>query len=93
MPANPTAVLFGRPAYKTTAATASRVEDGGTRSFIGNFREKNITDLPGTETEVLSIKTELEKGKIKVQYDFYLYAPEEYKARVLGFFKQHFDPS
>jgi len=68
MPANPTAVLFGRPAYKTTAATASRVEDEGTRSFIGNFREKNITDLPGTETEVLSIKTELEKGKIKVQY-------------------------
>lgn len=64
-----TAALFGRPAYKTSGgATPLKAEDEGTRSFISGFTEKGITDLPGTEEEVLAIKNEMDKGKLRVQY-------------------------
>ncbi len=66
---NTTAVLFGRPSYRTSRAGGSgSLGSGGTRSFVSGFRDENIPDLPGTETEVMSIKSEMEKGKMKVSY-------------------------
>lgn len=64
-----TAVLVGRPAYKTAAApSAAPVADDGTRSFISSFRESNIADLPGTEEEVMTIKKEMEAGRVSVKH-------------------------
>lgn len=81
------AVLIGRPAYKTMAAPASAaVEDDGTRSFISSFRENNIADLPGTEEEVLTIKKEMELGKVSVKHYLREQATEDklYKLRSPG---------
>lgn len=64
-----TAALFGRPSYKTSnTKIAAKVIDDGTRSFISGFRENGIADLPGTEEEVMSIKQEMEKSRLQVQY-------------------------
>jgi CHAT domain-containing protein len=65
---NLTAVLIGRPSYKTTLQSGSGVLAGNTRAFVNNFKDQNIPDLPGTETEVLNIKTEMDKNKLKVKY-------------------------
>lgn len=63
-----TAVLFGRPAYKVTGSVdMTPVADKTTRSFIGNFRDNNIADLPGTEEEVLTIKKEMENKHVNVK--------------------------
>ncbi len=62
-----TAVLIGRPSYKTEAAPVPvPVTDEATRSFVSSFRENTIADLPGTEEEVLSIKKEMELAKVNV---------------------------
>lgn len=61
-----TAVLMGRPSYKTEIAAAP-VTDKTTRSFISSFRENNISDLPGTEEEVLTIRKEMENNKVEVK--------------------------
>lgn len=64
-----TAALFGRPSYKTTGNTGSgTLTPGDTRGFVNGFKEENIPDLPGTETEVMSIRDEMEKNKVKVTY-------------------------
>ncbi len=66
---NQTAVLIGRPTYKTTAGAGSgQLADGNTRGFVNSFKNENVPDLPGTETEVLSIKAEMEKSKMSVIY-------------------------
>lgn len=66
---NLTAVLFGRPTYKRIAGEGSGALVGGaTRGFVNSFRDANIADLPGTETEVMSIKEEMEKNKMKVNH-------------------------
>ncbi len=62
-----TAVLFGRPSYKTETITPTATKTG-TRSWVSGFRGANIPDLPGTETEVLSIKKEMDQNKIGVSY-------------------------
>lgn len=62
------AVLFGRPSYKTSGQKGSGSLSGNTRSFVNSFKETNISDLPGTETEVLSIKAEMEKNNISVSH-------------------------
>lgn len=62
-----TAVLFGRPSYKVAGnVPLTPVIDKTTRSFIGNFRDNNIADLPGTEEEVLTIRKEMEKNHLRV---------------------------
>jgi CHAT domain-containing protein len=61
-----TAVLFGRPVYKTGITSTMRVTEGKTRSLIRNFRDNNIPDLPGTEEEVLAIKKEMNLSKMDV---------------------------
>ncbi len=61
------AVLFGRPTYKTNnELIVSAGTNETTRSFVNNFRNNSVTDLPGTEEEVLAIKKELELKKIGV---------------------------
>lgn len=62
-----TAVLIGRPSYKTNTTSTAAPADQTTRSFVRNFRDNNIPDLPGTEAEVLSIKTEMEQHKVSTQ--------------------------
>jgi CHAT domain-containing protein len=61
-----TAVLFGRPLYKTGITSTLPDAIGKTRSFVRNFKDNNIPDLPGTEEEVLAIKKEMNQGKITV---------------------------
>ncbi len=61
------AVLFGRPLYKTGVVPDVPVTGDKTRSLVSGFKNNNIDDLPGTETEVLTIKTELEQSKTPVQ--------------------------
>lgn len=66
---NLTAILIGRPSYKTNAGGGSgQLTEGSTRGFVNNFKNENVPDLPGTETEVLSIKEEMEKSKVKVKH-------------------------
>jgi CHAT domain-containing protein len=61
-------VLIGRPAYKTGSITTTPVADERTRSFVRNFKDNNIPDLPGTEEEVMAIKKEMEQNKVGVTY-------------------------
>ncbi len=72
-----TAVLFGRPAYKTDAPPAAPVADENTRSFISSFRSNDISDLPGTEEEVMTIKDVLEKNTVRTEYYLKEKATEE----------------
>ena len=61
------AVLFGRPSYEvTTGSTAQTSIPADTRSFVANFKENNISDLPGTEEEVLTIKKEMDNRGLNV---------------------------
>ncbi len=63
-----TAVLFGRPTYKTGENNAATIAGNQTRSLVRNFRDNNIPDLPGTEAEVLAIKSAMDQNKIGVKY-------------------------
>lgn len=64
-----TAALFGRPAYQLSGKLAvTAAEKSETRSYVRNFKDQQIADLPGTEEEVASIKKEMEKSKISVSY-------------------------
>ncbi|MDZ4796071.1 MAG: CHAT domain-containing protein [Bacteroidota bacterium] len=63
-----TAVLFGRPTYKTGTVSTIPVADANTRSLVRNFKDAVIPDLPGTEEEILTIKKEMDLGKIGVKY-------------------------
>ncbi len=63
-----TAVLIGRPSYKTGSITAVPVGDATTRSLLRNFKDNNIPDLPGTEEEIMAIKKEMDGNKIGVTY-------------------------
>ena len=63
-----TAVLFGRPTYKTGTISTVPVADERTRSLVRDFKNNNIADLPGTEEEILMIKKEMELGKVGVAY-------------------------
>ena len=66
---NLAAVLIGRPSYKLSSGTGSgELEAGTTRGFVNSFKENNIPDLPGTESEIMSIKAEMEKNRLKVDY-------------------------
>ncbi|HEV7781786.1 MAG TPA: CHAT domain-containing protein [Chitinophagaceae bacterium] len=64
-----TAVLMGRPSYKTDEAisTGTAIKPA-TRSFVNNFKNQVIPDLPGTEEEVMSIKKEMDQNKFAVSY-------------------------
>ena len=63
-----TAVLFGRPSYKTGMAGTVPVADAETRSLVRNFKDSNIPDLPGTEEEILTIKKEMDLSKFGVTH-------------------------
>ncbi|MEO6612277.1 MAG: CHAT domain-containing protein [Chitinophagaceae bacterium] len=63
-----TAVLFGRPSYKTETTATGTSGKPMSRSWVNGFRNANIPDLPGTEAEVLSIKKEMDQNKIGVDY-------------------------
>ncbi|MGL1885896.1 MAG: CHAT domain-containing protein, partial [Reichenbachiella sp.] len=56
--ASKNAVLMGRPAYETGEADKENeiLKPEETRSFIRNFRNNSVSDLPGTEEEVLAIE-------------------------------------
>jgi CHAT domain-containing protein len=73
------AVLIGRPSYKIEAAKKTEIAmaDETTRSFVRDFRGGNISDLPGTEVEVMTIKTEMDKKAIAVNYYIRENATEE----------------
>ena len=60
--------LVGHPAYKFTSEPPPLLALAGdaTRSFVRDFRSGNISDLPGTEEEILSIKKIMESKGIKV---------------------------
>ena len=63
------AVLVGRPTYKTNSEIAIvATTDKTTRSFVNSFRNNSVSDLPGTEEEVLAIKKELELKKISTKH-------------------------
>ena len=61
-----TATLFGRPSYKTGITSSIPVANVNTRSLVRNFKDNNIPDLPGTEEEILTIKKEMDLGKLAV---------------------------
>ncbi len=61
-----TAVLFGRPSYKTGITSSIPVADAKTRSLVRSFKDATIPDLPGTEEEIMAIKKEMDLGKIGV---------------------------
>ena len=63
-----TAVLIGRPSFKTGPVTAVPLADATTRSLVRGFRDDHIADLPGTEEEILAIKKEMDKDRIPVNY-------------------------
>lgn len=63
-----TAVLFGRPSYKTGMAGTVPVADAETRSLVRNFKDSNIPDLRGTEEEILTIKKEMDLSKFGVTH-------------------------
>lgn len=54
------AVLMGRPSYKIEKGEPTLLvrADKATRSFVRNFRDNSISDLPGTEEEVMTIRKE-----------------------------------
>src|SRR6185436_6828949 len=61
-----TAVLIGRPAFKFNETTIAKIDKDNARSWVNQFRDADIPDLPGTEQEVLAIKKEMEQNKIDV---------------------------
>ncbi|MCX6319335.1 MAG: CHAT domain-containing protein [Bacteroidetes bacterium] len=64
-----TATLMGRPAYQLNAGVFnSNMEKAGTRSYVRNFKDQQIPDLPGTEEEIAAIRKEMEKSKMNVKY-------------------------
>lgn len=63
-----TAVLIGRPTFKTGENNAVPLANTTTRSLVYNFRDNNIPDLPGTEAEVLAIKATMDQNKIDAKY-------------------------
>ncbi|UXP31689.1 CHAT domain-containing protein [Reichenbachiella agarivorans] len=62
-------VLLGRPAYDTKGETTKPLssDELQTRSFIGNFDEQSVIDLPGTEEEILAVKREMEKQRVQTR--------------------------
>jgi CHAT domain-containing protein len=60
--------LIGRPSYRLNAVAAGTSPKDVTRSYVRNFKDETITDLPGTEIEVLSIKKEMELQKFTVSH-------------------------
>ena len=51
-----TAVLFGRPSYESGVNnTAAGIAKPATRSYVQNFKNGQIADLPGTEEEIHAI--------------------------------------
>ena len=50
-----TSQLFGRPAYELNQSTPT-TDTTQNRSFVRNFRNADVTDLPGTEQEVKAIE-------------------------------------
>ncbi|MBX9853665.1 MAG: CHAT domain-containing protein [Cytophagaceae bacterium] len=73
------AVLIGRPSYKmnTDGKTLVAVSDNNTRSFVRSFRDNAVNDLPGTEVEVMTIKSEMDKYRFKVNYFIKDHATED----------------
>ena len=54
------------PHIKQVCQRTVPVAKDNTRSFVRDFRDKNIADLPGTEEEILSIKKEMDLSRIGV---------------------------
>lgn len=73
------AVLIGRPTYKVEKTSGPLVAVSGetTRSFVRNFRDGNVTDLPGTEEEVTAIKKEMDKYSVKTHMYLKEHATED----------------
>lgn len=64
-----TAALFGRPSYQFTGKLPlNEAGKAATRSYVRNFKDQQIPDLPGTEEEIAAIKKEMELSKIGVSY-------------------------
>jgi CHAT domain-containing protein len=63
-----TCFLVGHPAYKFSGQPPQLLaqSEDATRSFVRDFRSGNINDLPGTETEILSIEKIAEAKGVKV---------------------------
>jgi CHAT domain-containing protein len=79
------AVLIGRPSYKIENFDSKSMlaAADNTRGFVRDFRGNNISDLPGTEDEVLSIKKQMETSGVTVSCYLRQQATEEavYKIR------------
>lgn len=64
-----TAILMGRPAYQYSAGgTSPETPKAAVRSYVRNFKDKTIPDLPGTEEEIAAIRKEMEQSGITVSY-------------------------
>ncbi|MEM9328785.1 MAG: CHAT domain-containing protein, partial [Bacteroidota bacterium] len=59
-------VLVGRPSYEIGEYRPQAVSSEGSRSFVRNFRNADITDLPGTEAEVKAIEGALQSRGLAV---------------------------
>lgn len=60
-----TATLIGRPAYKIDMVQPVTPQEETTRSFVANFRNVEIADLPGTEDEIVTIQKQMILQSIK----------------------------
>jgi CHAT domain-containing protein len=64
---NKRTVLFGRPQYNL-AKVPEDENPSDTRSFVRNFSEGNIADLPGSEEEVRNISDVLKGANVPVEF-------------------------
>jgi CHAT domain-containing protein len=80
------AVLIGRPAYKIENFDGKSMlaAADNTRGFVRDFRGNNISDLPGTEEEVLAIKKQMEISGVKASCYLREQAREETVYQVHG---------
>jgi CHAT domain-containing protein len=74
-----TAVLIGRPDYnmETNPKNVIALSDETTRSFVRTFRGNSVSDLPGTEEEVRTIKKEMDKSGVSVNFYIHDQATEQ----------------
>jgi CHAT domain-containing protein len=61
------AILVARPAFNIRNNSGTQAFEHSSRSFSKNFRNADISDLPGTEAEIQSIARQLESQEITVE--------------------------
>ena len=65
------AIFIGRPAYNVKnfkTNTSDNLHEGGTRAALSEFLDDGISDLPGTQEEVLELHHKYEEKRIEAKY-------------------------